>query len=204
MRAAMPPHQKIKIVRPPSAAAGPDALAVQCCGEACVGGHPRRAQLVEQEAEMSRSWGPIASSGCHGVLFGLPLIPHNMVIAEGFSRRSGLKLWVHSWNAGTAANVESAGSNTRKLRSIMSILAWIVVGLLAGWLAERITGRNHGLLMNLIVGIIGAFLGGFLFTSLLGFRYEEGFNLPSIVVATVGAVVLLAVTGGFRTRRTWP
>src|SRR4029453_15555942 len=83
----------------------------------------------------------------------------------------------------------------------MSILAWIVVGIIAGWLAERITGRNHGLLTNLIVGIVGAFLGGFIFSSLLGFRYEEGFNLPSIVVATVGAVVLLAVTGGFRQRQ---
>ena len=72
------------------------------------------------------------------------------------------------------------------------------MGIIAGWLAERITGRNHGLLTNLIVGIVGAFLGGFIFSSLLGFRYEEGFNLPSIVVATVGAVVLLAVTGGFR------
>ena len=80
----------------------------------------------------------------------------------------------------------------------MSILAWIVVGLIAGWLAERITGRNHGLLTNLIVGIVGAFVGGFLFSSLLAFRYEEGFNLPSIVVATVGAVALLALTGGFR------
>lgn len=86
----------------------------------------------------------------------------------------------------------------------MSILAWIVVGIIAGWLAERITGRNHGLLTNLIVGVIGAFLGGFIFSSVLGFRYEEGLNLPSIVVATVGAVLLLAVTGGFRTRRTWP
>jgi uncharacterized membrane protein YeaQ/YmgE (transglycosylase-associated protein family) len=86
----------------------------------------------------------------------------------------------------------------------MSILGWIVVGLIAGWLAERITGRHHGLLTNLIVGIIGAFVGGFLFSSLLGFRYEEGFNLPSIVVATVGAVVLLALMGGFRTRRTLP
>lgn len=86
----------------------------------------------------------------------------------------------------------------------MSILAWIVVGLIAGWLAERITGRSHGLLTNLIVGIIGAFVGGFMFSGLLGFRYEEGFNLPSIVVATVGAVVLLALMGGFRTRRTLP
>lgn len=86
----------------------------------------------------------------------------------------------------------------------MSILAWIVVGLVAGWLAERITGRNHGLLTNLVVGIIGAFVGGFLFSSLLGFRYEEGFNLASILVATIGAVALLAVTGGFSARRTTP
>ena len=86
----------------------------------------------------------------------------------------------------------------------MSILAWIVVGVIAGWLAERITGRSHGLLTNLVVGIIGAFLGGFIFSSLLGFRYEEGFNVPSIVVATVGAVVLLAIFGGVLGRRTWP
>jgi uncharacterized membrane protein YeaQ/YmgE (transglycosylase-associated protein family) len=86
----------------------------------------------------------------------------------------------------------------------MSILAWIVVGISAGWLAERITGRSHGLLTNLVVGIIGAFLGGFIFSSLLGFRYEEGFNVPSIVGATVGAVVLLAILGGIRIRRTWP
>ena len=42
-------------------------------------------------------------------------------------------------------------------------------GLIAGWLAERITGRSRGLLTNLFVGIIGAFLGGFIFSSLLGF-----------------------------------
>lgn len=86
----------------------------------------------------------------------------------------------------------------------MSIIAWIIVGIIAGWLAERITGRNHGLLTNLIVGIVGAMIGGFLVSSILGFRYEEGFNLPSIVVATVGAVVLLAIFGGIGSRRTLP
>jgi uncharacterized membrane protein YeaQ/YmgE (transglycosylase-associated protein family) len=86
---------------------------------------------------------------------------------------------------------------------MMSILAWIVVGVIAGWLAERITGRSHGLLTNLFVGIVGAFLGGFIFSRLLGFRYEEGFNVPSIVVATVGAVLLLAIFGG-TSSRTWP
>ena len=84
----------------------------------------------------------------------------------------------------------------------MNVIACIVVGLLAGWLAERITGRNHGLLTNLIVGILGALIGGFLIGSLLGFQYAEGFNLPSILVATVGAVVLLAIFGGFQNRRT--
>ena len=84
----------------------------------------------------------------------------------------------------------------------MSIIAWLVVGILAGWLAERITGRDHGLLTNLIVGVAGAFIGGLMVSTLLGFRYVEGFNLPSIVVATLGAVILLAVFGGFQGRRT--
>ena len=83
----------------------------------------------------------------------------------------------------------------------MSIIACIVVGVLAGWLAERITGRNHGLLMNLMVGIAGALIGGFLMSSLLGFQYTEGFNLGSIAVATLGAVVLLAIFDGFQHRR---
>jgi uncharacterized membrane protein YeaQ/YmgE (transglycosylase-associated protein family) len=83
----------------------------------------------------------------------------------------------------------------------VNVLACLVVGILAGWLAERITGRNHGLLTNLIVGIVGAFIGGFLFSNLLGFQYVEGFNLSSITVATLGAVILLAVFGGFQSKR---
>jgi uncharacterized membrane protein YeaQ/YmgE (transglycosylase-associated protein family) len=77
----------------------------------------------------------------------------------------------------------------------MNIVACIIVGLIAGWMAERIMGRDHGLLMNLVVGIIGALIGGFLTTSLLGLRYDEGFNLASIAVATLGAIVFLAADG---------
>ena len=72
----------------------------------------------------------------------------------------------------------------------MSIVAWIIVGIIAGWLAERITGRNHGLLTNLFVGIVGAFLGGFIFRALhlhMPFRGVAS----TIFVAFVGAVVLL-------------
>lgn len=80
----------------------------------------------------------------------------------------------------------------------MNILACIVVGIIAGWLAERVMQRDHGLITNLIVGIIGAMIGGFVFSSLMGFRYVEGFNLATIVVATAGAIIFLAVVGGIR------
>jgi uncharacterized membrane protein YeaQ/YmgE (transglycosylase-associated protein family) len=83
----------------------------------------------------------------------------------------------------------------------MHLIVCIVVGIIVGWLAERLTGRDHALLTNLIVGIIGSLIGGFLATSLIGFRYEEGFNLATIAVSTVGAIILLAMVGGIRNRR---
>ena len=83
----------------------------------------------------------------------------------------------------------------------MNLLAYIIVGIVAGWLAEKITGRDHGLIMNLIVGIVGASIGGFLVSSLLGLHYAEGLNVPTIAVATSGAVLLLAIFGGFQKRQ---
>lgn len=82
----------------------------------------------------------------------------------------------------------------------MSILVWIIFGALAGWVASIIAGTNaqQGAIGNIIVGIIGAFFGGFLM-SLLGRDGVTGFNLYSVFVAVIGAVVLLmiyrAVTG---------
>jgi uncharacterized membrane protein YeaQ/YmgE (transglycosylase-associated protein family) len=83
---------------------------------------------------------------------------------------------------------------------VMSIFAWIIVGLIAGWLAEQFTGRSQGLVTNLMVGVVGALVGGFLFSSLLGFQYQRGVNLATIVVATVGAVVFLFLMDWFRGR----
>lgn len=80
----------------------------------------------------------------------------------------------------------------------MSIIGWIIVGLIAGWLAERITGRNHSLAMNLLVGIVGAMVGGFLFGSILGFDFPRGLNIASILVATAGAVLTLTLLGWSR------
>jgi len=80
----------------------------------------------------------------------------------------------------------------------MGIIAWIVVGLVAGWLAEQITGREDSLLANLVIGIIGALVGGFIFGRLLGFDYNQGLNLATIFVATGGAVVFLWIFGMVR------
>lgn len=76
----------------------------------------------------------------------------------------------------------------------MGILAWIVIGIVAGWLAEQIMKTSMGLAMNLLVGVIGAFVGGFIF-NLFGGEGVTGFNLYSLLVATVGAVVLLWIVG---------
>jgi uncharacterized membrane protein YeaQ/YmgE (transglycosylase-associated protein family) len=81
----------------------------------------------------------------------------------------------------------------------MSILAWIVLGGLAGWIASLIMGTNErqGCLMNIVVGIVGAVIGGALFSA-LGGTGVTGFNLPSLIVATVGAVVLLWIVRAVR------
>ena len=74
----------------------------------------------------------------------------------------------------------------------MSILAWILVGLIAGWLAGMMMGGRRGLLGNIVLGVIGALVGGFLGSTLLGWDVT-GFNVSSIVLATLGAVVCIAI-----------
>jgi len=77
-------------------------------------------------------------------------------------------------------------------------IAWIIIGIVAGWLAEKIMKRDHGLLTNLVVGIIGALIGGFVF-NLLGFDAAGGW-IVGIIVATLGAVILLFLLGLIRKR----
>ena len=80
----------------------------------------------------------------------------------------------------------------------VGILGAIVIGILAGWIAEKIMRRNHGLLTNLIVGVVGAFLGAFL-AGLMDIEY--GGFIGTLLVATVGAVLLLFLWGMFAGRR---
>ena len=80
----------------------------------------------------------------------------------------------------------------------MNFLVWIVFGALAGWLASMImkTNAQMGWLMNIVVGIVGAFLGG-LIMSLFGQEGVTGFNIYSMLVAILGAVVALWIVRMF-------
>jgi uncharacterized membrane protein YeaQ/YmgE (transglycosylase-associated protein family) len=77
----------------------------------------------------------------------------------------------------------------------MGILSWIIVGLIAGWLAGQVMrGGGYGLIGDIIVGVVGGLLGGFLATTFLHLNADvNGINIESILVAFVGALVLLIV-----------
>ncbi|MFH1688925.1 MAG: GlsB/YeaQ/YmgE family stress response membrane protein [Candidatus Eisenbacteria bacterium] len=77
----------------------------------------------------------------------------------------------------------------------MGLLAWIIFGALAGWVASRITGRQQGCCLNIVVGVVGAFIGGIIVQFATGRGFSLGFNLPSFAVAILGAVILLAIAG---------
>ena len=73
----------------------------------------------------------------------------------------------------------------------MSIIGWLILGLIAGFIASQIVNKSgEGLLLDIVLGIIGAMVGGFLFTS-LGAAPVTGLNIYSMFVAVVGAVVVL-------------
>ena len=76
----------------------------------------------------------------------------------------------------------------------LGIIGWIVIGIVAGWLAEKVMGRSHGLVTNLIVGVLGTLIGGFIAGSLLNIPVG-GFNLITLLVAFGGAVLLLFLLG---------
>jgi len=81
----------------------------------------------------------------------------------------------------------------------MELLAFLVLGGIAGWVASLIMGTDgsQGIFLNVVVGVVGAFIGGLLFNA-FGNSGVSGFNIYSLVVATLGAVVLLWLVRMFR------
>ena len=75
----------------------------------------------------------------------------------------------------------------------MGALSWIIVGLIAGFISSKIVNRSgEGFLRDVLLGILGALVGGYIFHS-LGYSGVNGINLYSILVAVVGAVILLVI-----------
>lgn len=80
----------------------------------------------------------------------------------------------------------------------MSIFAWIILGLLAGFIASHLVNhRGDGMVLDILLGIVGAVVGGWIF-QLFGRTGVNGLNIASLVVAVIGAVVFLMVYHGIR------
>ena len=77
----------------------------------------------------------------------------------------------------------------------MDILSWIVIGLVAGWLAGKVLkGSGFGLVGDTIIGVVGALLGGFIATALFKIPHPlSGFNLETVIVAFLGSIVVIYV-----------
>jgi uncharacterized membrane protein YeaQ/YmgE (transglycosylase-associated protein family) len=86
----------------------------------------------------------------------------------------------------------------------MSLVAWIVLGLIAGFIGSKIVNRSgEGFLLDIVLGIVGAIVGGFLF-HLIGASGVTGLNLYSLLVAVIGAVVFLVIYHAIRgSAETW-
>lgn len=84
----------------------------------------------------------------------------------------------------------------------MSILGWIVLGLISGFVASKVVNaRGEGCFLNIALGLVGAMVGGFIFTA-IGGSSVTGFNLYSMLVAIVGAIVVLVIWHAITGRRT--
>ncbi|HET9755155.1 MAG TPA: GlsB/YeaQ/YmgE family stress response membrane protein [Candidatus Limnocylindrales bacterium] len=83
----------------------------------------------------------------------------------------------------------------------MGIIAWIVVGAIAGFITNMIMGGREGVIATVVLGIVGAVVGGWLAGTVLNVADVTGINLESIVVAVVGAVIVVAVYRGISGRR---
>jgi uncharacterized membrane protein YeaQ/YmgE (transglycosylase-associated protein family) len=80
----------------------------------------------------------------------------------------------------------------------MGFLAWIVVGAIAGFLANQVMGSREGLLMMIVLGIVGGLVGGFIATNVFKMGSVDGINIESIFIATLGAILVVFVVNAVR------
>src|SRR5207248_5265141 len=103
--------------------------------------------------------------------------------------RSGRRAYDRHEAAGQARSRADRGGGEKA----MSIISWLIVGLIAGWVGSKIVNKSgEGFFLDIVLGIVGALVGGFLF-SLFGAEGVTGLNLYSMLVAIVGSVVVLVI-----------
>ena len=83
----------------------------------------------------------------------------------------------------------------------MTLLAWLVVGAIAGFVASELMGTREGLFMMVVLGIVGAIVGGWVAADVLKIADVTGINLTSIIVAIVGAIIVIVVYDSLVGRR---
>jgi uncharacterized membrane protein YeaQ/YmgE (transglycosylase-associated protein family) len=91
------------------------------------------------------------------------------------------------------AATEGIGLRAAEKERHMGIIAWILLGLVAGWLAGQVMKGGYGLVGDIVLGIVGAVVGGFLASRLLGLDVD-GFNVMSILIAFAGACIVIAIS----------
>ena len=127
------------------------------------------------------------------------------MIQSGNTNRILLALGLYS-----SCAIGAYGRSSSSLRSLtgqkgeaMSFLAWIVLGLIAGFIGSKIVNRTgEGILLDILLGVVGALAGGWLF-HIFGSPGVSGLNLYSLFVAVIGSVVLLVLYHALRRRRAW-
>ena len=77
---------------------------------------------------------------------------------------------------------------------MVELIGWLIIGGFAGWVAGKLVrGRGNGVLVNVVLGIVGAVLGGWIASVVFGVDVSEGFNVETLAVAILGAILILAV-----------
>lgn len=86
----------------------------------------------------------------------------------------------------------------------MSIIAWLIVGAIAGWVAGKVVpgDEGYGVLGTIIAGIVGALVGGFLLGAITNEDWTTGINIPTLIAAIVGAIIVVYLWGMLARRRT--
>jgi len=95
----------------------------------------------------------------------------------------------------------SRSGRLRRREVAVGIVAWIVLGAIAGWITNLIMGGGEGVIATIVLGIIGAVVGGWLAGTVLNIADVTGVNIQSIVVAVIGAVIVVAAYRFFMGRR---